>query len=248
MYQVEALPTGQIDCDERMLFKHGDIQKYRRINCYAYLLRNARHKILIDTGIWEEEAVNRTKKGVNRWHREKSDQDVVSHLRQRSIAPEDITELILTHGHYDHAGAAMLFPNANVYLNAKEWEAIFSQENPMATELIQLREYLLEQKAKNALFLTTGEVTTAFDISLIEASGHTAGSQMIVAETQNGKALFTGDAIFLLDNVYRHLPIGFSVDEYGSAKALERCSQFKGIIYTGHDPECIKHCEEKKSV
>lgn len=240
MYQVKALPTCQIDCDERMLFSHGDIRKRRRINCFAYLLSDEQHKILIDTGVWDLDAVNRTKKGADRWRRENGDKDIVTHLHACGIAPEEITELILTHGHYDHAGAAPQLPCAKVYVNHREWETIFSDDNPMKDELDNLRDYLRERRASGNLVLSRGTQVTDFGLTLLEMPGHTAGSQMVAAETAAGRALFTGDAVFLLANIEDNLPIGFSVDEEGSVEALAFCKKFDGICLTGHDPLCAQ--------
>ena len=240
MFTASILPTAQIDCDERMLFWHGDILKRRRINCFAYLLQDAEHKILIDTGVWDLDAVNRTKKGADRWRLEGDDQNILAHLRARGIHPDEIEELILTHGHYDHAGAAWLFQHARVYLQAKEWNVIFSPENPMRGELGALRDYLMQSQAEGRVHLLTGDGATQCGVQLMASPGHTLGSQMALAETPRGRALFTGDAVFMLANLEENLPIGFSVDEEGSARALEYCRQFDGLILTGHDPRCAE--------
>ena len=240
MYRIDILPTAQIDCDERMLFKHGDIQKRRRINCFAYLLQDARHKVLIDTGVWDLDAVNRTKKGADRWRRENGDQNILTHLRTMGIHPDEIEELILTHGHYDHAGAAMLFEHSQVYLQSREWDVIFSEENPMRGELGALREYLEKSRREGRVHLMDGDGQTPCQIGLVACPGHTLGSQMAIAETTHGKTLFTGDAVFMQANLDENLPIGFSVDEAGSEKALAYCRSFEGTVLTGHDPLCVK--------
>lgn len=245
MYRVEALPTARIGCDERMLFRGGDIEKRRMINCFAYLLTDGKRKIMIDTGVLDLDAVNRTKKGADRWRREEDDADAAGHLARRGIDPAEITDLVLSHGHYDHAGAAALFSNAHVYLTAKEWDAIFAETNPMAGELGALREYLSERREAGCVTLTEGECALENGLTVIEMPGHTAGSQMVIAETEAGRALFTGDAVFMLANIEESLPIGFSVDGEGSVRALEYCARFEGLLLTGHDPRCADMIKER---
>ena len=113
-------------------------------------------------------------------------------MQNRGIKREQITDIILTHGHYDHSGAAMLFPFARIYLQEKEWEYVFRDDNPMSGELAGLREYLLRSREEGRVFLIRGDCRLENGLRLIEAPGHTPGSQMVEGVTQSGKTLFTG--------------------------------------------------------
>ncbi|WYX59102.1 MBL fold metallo-hydrolase [Achromobacter xylosoxidans] len=71
------------------------------------LLRSDRHKILVDVGAF----------GVRHL--------LGRHLDACGVAPADITDVVLTHAHYDHAVNFTLFPNATVWIGAQElqWAA-----------------------------------------------------------------------------------------------------------------------------
>ncbi|MCH3779592.1 MBL fold metallo-hydrolase, partial [Campylobacter coli] len=47
------------------------------------------------------------------------------HLDACGVAPADITDVVLTHAHYDHAVNFTLFPNATIWIGARElqWAA-----------------------------------------------------------------------------------------------------------------------------
>lgn len=235
MYQATIFPTGRIDCDEAVLFQGGDSRRFRPINCYAYLLEGKGEKILIDTGIQSVDAVNRTKRGVGVWRRGEGDRDLSAHLAARGISPGDIAHVVLTHAHYDHIGALVALEGAQIHLQEAEWEELFAGENPV---LAEVRAFLLRQRQLGRVCLARGDGTAADGIALHAAAGHTAGSQMVEADTQFGPTLFTGDAVFLLDNVQENRPIGFCARPEGAAKALEFCRGFRGACMTGHDPAC----------
>lgn len=243
MYRLKVFPTGQIDCDETILFRDGEPDKTRRINCLCYLLEKDGRVVLIDTGIADIDAVNRTKKGKNFWKREGTDGDLTAHLKKWGYTCDRVTDIILTHAHYDHIGGVPLLSNARVYLHRREWEALFSKDNPMKNELERVRSFLEERKAKGFVTLTEDGDTVLGDISLYLAGGHSAGSQLIKAATQLGQTLFTGDAVFLRENIERGRPIGFSHSPEESARIIGVCRAIPGVYMTGHDLLCMENIE-----
>jgi glyoxylase-like metal-dependent hydrolase (beta-lactamase superfamily II) len=85
-------------------------------------------RILIDTGIgdkWDS-------KNTDMYRIEHTD-TIESSLARAGLKPQDITKVVLTHLHFDHAGATTKlddhgklvprFPNARHYMQQKEWEA-----------------------------------------------------------------------------------------------------------------------------
>jgi glyoxylase-like metal-dependent hydrolase (beta-lactamase superfamily II) len=54
------------------------------------------------------------------------DRAAVRQLARFGYRPEDVKHIILTHLHFDHAGGLMDFPNANVHVHRKEYDAMLS--------------------------------------------------------------------------------------------------------------------------
>src|SRR5260370_14445133 len=43
-------------------------------------------------------------------------------VAQVGVKPEDVTDIIITHGHWDHMGGSDLFPRANIWLQRREFQ------------------------------------------------------------------------------------------------------------------------------
>jgi glyoxylase-like metal-dependent hydrolase (beta-lactamase superfamily II) len=83
------------------------------------LIRNDRHRIVVDTGLSIQEAA------------------LVRELAERQVAPDDVDLVINTHLHLDHCGNNALFRRAAICMSRPEWDwtrefydAIFSSRTP----------------------------------------------------------------------------------------------------------------------
>ena len=78
---------------------------------FMWLLRRDGQIILVDTGYDDAEAASRGRP---------IRLDPRTALSPLGITPEDVTSVIVTHLHYDHAGGLHLFPNATLHLQTAE--------------------------------------------------------------------------------------------------------------------------------
>ena len=92
----------------------------------SLLLVGESHKILIDTG----NGSKWTKKYIDLYNIDLSRYNIDSSLKKYGFYPEDITDVICTHLHFDHAGGnttydqnsiVPTFPNANYWVSEKNW-------------------------------------------------------------------------------------------------------------------------------
>jgi len=103
------------------------------------LLTADRHRLIVDTGLSDQEAV------------------LTRALAHRGLLPTDIDAVINTHLHIDHCGNNSMFPNATVFMSQQEWAwteafyaAIFNSETPetvMPTFYPQLASHGLKTRA-----------------------------------------------------------------------------------------------------
>ena len=119
--------------------------------------------------------------------------------------PADAVEtIVLTHKHFDHAGAVADFPRAEVVLQRAEIERhrqAITDPTRFAAELRATDPDLLETLARCRLRLVDGP-GTAGPVRLHPAADtHTPGSQYAVLDTTDGPLVFAGDNVSVYQNV-----------------------------------------------
>jgi glyoxylase-like metal-dependent hydrolase (beta-lactamase superfamily II) len=112
-------------------------------------------------------------------------------LAARGVSPDDVTDVVLTHAHYDHAVNFTLFPKATVWIGDAElaWAAAAP---PGFNPLPELYVRELSQSAR-VRRLTPGDDFLP-GLQAIAAPGHTPGHLIFSLAGRDGPVLFTGDA------------------------------------------------------
>ena len=238
-YQLHILDFAEIEAKESILFQGGDEDRFRRIGCFAWLLRGEGENILVDTGIRDIERVNRTRKGPKAWVQEHS-QTIGNNLERLRLAPRDVTTVILTHAHYDHASNLPLFENARVFITRPEYDYLRGELTAEGHLHDVIRHMRLLQGA-GRLHLVDRELRLDEHVRMQWVGGHTPGSQIVMAECDLGDCLFTGDAVFLEDNIRENRPIGLTTSLRQSEEALRLCADHPGLFLTGHDLSARRH-------
>lgn len=161
-------------------------------------------------------------------------------LKKLGIIPEQVTKVVLTHLHWDHAWNLKLFPNAKFYVQEKE---IYQSVVPYTHEHTQYG-YMGIQGYENPPFLqhihqmvpVRGEYELCPGILLVPTPGHTHGSQSVLVDTEEGRYAITGDFCFLRENWEKGIMIGnpCSCSEwYESYERLK--SKHVDQVLTSHD-------------
>ena len=111
----KAIWQNKVKCDEKN-------RLMMSMNCL--LLESENQKILVDTGTG-----NGLGDKLNRIYNIKNSESILNTLKKCGLAPEDITDVICTHLHFDHAGGLighktkiLYFPNAKYYVSKKQYE------------------------------------------------------------------------------------------------------------------------------
>ena len=106
-------------------------------------------------------------------------------LRQLSCSP---CAIFLTHGHYDHTGAAagllQSFPDIPVYIHRRDFQGVDTQLFPLSTQV----------PAERVSFYDEGDRVTvgSLPVEVLHTPGHSEGSVTL----RCGSALFCGDTLF----------------------------------------------------
>ena len=222
------------------------------------LVEDGNRLVLFDTGMGDKQS----EKFFSFFHPH-GDDSLDGSLKKLGFSPADITDVVLTHLHFDHCGGAVdrvgeklkvHFPNAEYWSNEKHWDwAVHPNEREKASFL---RENILpiEESGQLKHVPREGDYTREFlpGIDALFVDGHTE-SQMIPHLKYKGKTIVY--AADLLPST-AHIPLpwvmGFdvrplvTVDE--KAKFLERAADEEHVIFLEHDKqhECctVQHTEK----
>lgn len=216
------------------------------------LIEDDQQLILIDNGIGNKQ----DEKFLSHYYLHGTD-SLTRSLRTHGFTESDITDMFLSHLHFDHCGGGVLrdgdrltpaFPNARYWSNAAHWQWA-TQPNPREKASF-LAENILPMQASGQLqFVAPGsQPLSSFEIAYV--SGHTE-CMMIPKIRYRGRTIcFMAD---LLPSV-GHIPLPY-VMAYDTrplltleekAKFLEEAAANEYILFLEHDPvhEC---CTVKKT-
>lgn len=158
--------------------------------------------ILIDTGFIQEGDKDEfdLKFRVARW---------ISPLRmlgEMGIEPDQISDIILTHTHFDHMGSIGKFGQARIFIQKEEllscYEAMAMPQRFSYLKAIvdpaDVRS-LLEAKIEHRVVMLEGDQDDVLSgIGVRFGPGHTRGHQFVTIETRLGKRVVSGDCIYTL--------------------------------------------------
>lgn len=201
---------------------------------FMWVLRHGPEVILVDTGYDGEEAGARARP---------IRMDPVAALQPLGLRPEDITQVIVTHLHYDHAGGLHLFPNATLHLQAAEMA--FATGPCMCHDALRMPftanhvcEAIKRLYSGKVVFYN-GDAQVSDGVTVHCIGGHSRGLQCVRVRTQAGWMVLASDASHFYENVFARKPFPIVVDlqdMLDGFATLHRLASDPGLIIPGHDP------------
>ena len=215
------------------------------------LIIDGQRKILIDTGMgnWHNH------KFIDRFSLEKPDFDFNHALTAYDLSTESITDVIITHLHFDHAGGLAfergteikpIFPNALIWLQKKQWQWA---QNPSPKDRGSFMDtYLDIIRNCPKLNLLDGPSDITPDVSVLPFDGHSPAMQTVIIKTDSGTCWFPSDLIPTAWHLrvpyimaYDNNPVLVAEEK---EKMLAKVKLEKWRIFFYHDPTYEKASEE----
>jgi glyoxylase-like metal-dependent hydrolase (beta-lactamase superfamily II) len=255
-YELFPIETGRFKLDGGAMFgivpkvmwdKLNPADERNRIELAlrALLISGNGRKILVDTGIGEKWS----EKYIDIYGIDHTRCSLESSLRKYGFEIDDITDVILTHLHFDHAGGGTYFDredgilkptfkNATYYIQGKNLKlAMNPNEKDRASYLPENYQPLIEF---GQLEVVDGEFEIFDGIEIITSDGHTIGQQLVKISDGETTLLYCGDLI----PTSSHIPIPYvmaydlqpllTMEE--KRKLLDRAVEENWILFFEHDP------------
>lgn len=116
---------------------------------------------------------------------------ILSRLQAHGLEPGDVTDVLLTHSHWDHSINWVMFPKAQVIIGAKE--LAWAIKEPWGTSPVpELYVRELDRSSRTTL-VHAGEAVLP-GITVHDSPGHTPGHVIYLLEGAERDVIFTGDA------------------------------------------------------
>jgi glyoxylase-like metal-dependent hydrolase (beta-lactamase superfamily II) len=166
---------------------------------------------------------------------------VANELARCGLATEAISDVVLTHLHWDHCSNVGLFPRARFYVQARE--LAFAQ-NPLPVSRLPYDVGLDFVPAWRSIVdrmeLLDGDAEIRDGVSCHLTPGHTPGSQAISVRTEGRRFVIAGDNVDLRENwvgdeTWKHRPGAIFVDLREYIASLERLESLGDVVLPSHD-------------
>ena len=209
------------------------------------LIQGNGRTILVDDGNgmkWNEK-----QRDIYKFNNSKA--DLLSSLKKISMTRHDVTDIILTHLHFDHAGGSTMFvdgtlevtfPNARFYVQRKHWEHSQHPTERDHASFVQENFQLLEEK--KVLEMVDGEVQLFPGIEVVTTQGHTESLQLPKISDGKTTLLYCTDLIPFT----AHLPYPY-ITGY-DVRPLETLAEKKRILQHAYDEQWILFFEHDPQV
>jgi glyoxylase-like metal-dependent hydrolase (beta-lactamase superfamily II) len=244
MYEVFAIRYASIpDFPVNALIANADPQRKLSIAMTVWLIRSNGHNILVDSGFYRPQFFKQFKIESFIKPSEAVGQPGIMPAGQPALTPEDITDVIITHMHWDHADGMDLFPRARIWLQKDEYTYYTGEawQSPRTHGGIDPDDVLAAVKLNLAgrVTLVNGDAQQILPgITCYTGGKHTFQSQYVGVNTKAGTVILASDNMYLYENLQKHVPIAQTLDAASNLRAQDRMKELAAsprLIVPGHD-------------
>ena len=233
-YQVHAVRYATIaDFPVSSLIAGADPARRTEIAMMIWLLQGNGRTVLFDAGFHGEQYIAQWKP-----------KDFVrpdAALAPLKVAAAEVTDVIVSHVHWDHLDGASLFPRARVWIQKEEFDYYVGENGQPKNRGIDARgaSLLADLHSAGRLQLVEGDAREILPgITVYTGGRHTYASQYVGARTAHGVVVLASDNVYLYENLDRGVPIAQTLDRDANLAAQRRMRTIASEptwIVPGHD-------------
>ena len=238
-YEVYAVRFATVEnYPTRFLVAGADSTRRTPLAFTVWLIRGGGRTVLMDAGFYRDKFIQRWKPAP---YVRPSDA-----LASLGVKPADVTDIVISHVHWDHLDGADLFPNAHVWLQRDEFDHYTNDSGAVLDRAIDADDakMLAAMKRTGRVELIAGDSTEILPgITVFTGGKHTFASEFAavhasLARGATGTIVLASDNAYLYENLEGHRPITQSLDTLSNLRAQERMARLaseRRLIVPGHD-------------
>jgi glyoxylase-like metal-dependent hydrolase (beta-lactamase superfamily II) len=164
-------------------------------------------------------------------------------VAKAGVRPEDVTDVIISHVHWDHLDGIDLFPKARVWIQREEFEHHIDSAGVVKDRAIDAGDAkkLAAIAREGRVMLIDGDAKEIIPgITVYTGGKHTFASQLATVHIAGGTVVLASDNMYLYENLARHVPIAQTLDSASNLRTQTRMTTLASeqrLIVPGHDPE-----------
>jgi glyoxylase-like metal-dependent hydrolase (beta-lactamase superfamily II) len=165
-------------------------------------------------------------------------------LRAAGLAPQDVTDIVISHMHWDHADGMDLFPNARIWIQRDEYtyytgDAWHHADTHGGIAPDDVEALVKANIAGRVSFVEGDSQQILPGIRCYIGGKHTYQSQYVSVPAKDGTVVLASDNVYLYENLDKHMPIAETLDAKSNLAAQDRMRTLASkpeFIIPGHDP------------
>ena len=221
------------------------------------LIDTGERKILIDTGIG-----NKQSEKFFSYYYLNGDDSLDKSLKNNGYSHEDITDVVLTHLHFDHCGGAVskrtentyepTFRNARYWISKPQWE--WAMKPNQREKASFLKENMLPLEESGQLHFIGNDEEFPDNIEFIFTDGHTQGLTVPVIHYNGKKLVYVTDFIPTSAHVAASWVCGYDTQPLKSFEErnafLKEAAENRYVLFFEHDifTECCTVHQTEKGI
>ena len=165
-----------------------------------------------------------------------------SAVARAGVPAEAVTDIIISHIHWDHFDGADLFPNARIWIQREEVDHHIDSAGTVLDRAIDAPDAAMLASLRTAgrIQFVDGDAREIIPgITLYTGGKHTYQSQYAGVRTADGTVVIASDNMYLYENLDRQVPIAQTLDAASNLAAQRRMTTIATsprLIGPGHDP------------
>lgn len=240
LYGLDS-PTMRIGSGHMVVGLEGDVD----IPVSPFVIVHEKGNVLFDTGfhpdICDDPALVFGDRPETDMVTSSPEQKLEQQLEMIGLSLEDITHMVVSHIHTDHAGALFQFPNAKFFVGPGEFEygrapneesAHLVMEHDFLTDEIQGYDWTVTDSARYDLF---GDGA----IELLHLPGHTPGQLALLVRLPSQNIILSADVVHLREAIELHAPSPTDWDpelaKSSITKLLQIADEEDAKLWIAHD-------------